>query len=88
MLKAIPEGGEEPDWIKAEKENFKTFRDKNKDGVMDREEIANWILPNDFDHTLNEAKHLIFEADENKVRLRHIVVNIKLFFIYFFGIGW
>jgi hypothetical protein len=34
---------------------------------MDREEIAAWILPNDYDHTLNEAKHLIHEADENKV---------------------
>jgi hypothetical protein len=39
---------------------------------MDREEVANWILPNDFDHTLNEAKHLIFEADENKVILTAI----------------
>jgi hypothetical protein len=55
------------DWIKAERVHFKTVRDKNNDNLLDREEILNWILPNDFDHTLNEAKHLIYEADENQV---------------------
>lgn len=65
----IDKTGVEPDWIKNEKEQFKTIRDKNNDNVLDREEIANWILPADYDHTLNEAKHLIFEADENKVYL-------------------
>ena len=57
----------EPDWIKLEKENFKTLRDLNKDNVMDRDEIADWILPVEYDHSLSEAKHLIHEADENKV---------------------
>lgn len=52
---------------KNEKENFKTYRDKNGDNVLDREEVAAWILPTDYDHSLNEAKHLIYEADDDKV---------------------
>jgi len=27
---------EEPDWVKNEREHFNDFRDKNKDGKMDR----------------------------------------------------
>ena len=61
------EGEEEPDWVKQERELFKTHRDTNNDNVMDREELANWILPPEYDHSLNEAKHLIHEADSNKV---------------------
>ncbi len=61
------DGQPEADYIKQERENFKVLRDTNNDQVMDREEVANWILPADYDHSLNEAKHLIFEADENKV---------------------
>ena len=30
------ENKEEPDWVKTEKEQFHNFRDKNKDGKMDR----------------------------------------------------
>ena len=26
----------EPDWVKSEREHFQEFRDKNKDGKMDR----------------------------------------------------
>lgn len=50
-----------------ERETFLTYRDKNGDKVLDREEVATWIMPTDYDHTLNEAKHLIFEADDDKV---------------------
>ncbi len=66
MKKDLKPDEPEPDWIRNERENFKTFRDKNNDGIMDREEVANWVLPPDYDHTLNEAKHLMYEADENK----------------------
>lgn len=76
------EGAEEPDWVKHERDHFKSMRDKNNDGVLDREEISNWILPSDFDHTLNEAKHLIFEADVNedgKLTKEEILDKYKLF---------
>ena len=58
----------EPEWVKSEKEQFKDYRDKNKDGKMDKEEVSAWILPPDYDHVDSEAKHLIAESDTNNVR--------------------
>ena len=58
---------EEPDWVKTEREQFVQFRDKNKDGFMDRSEVEDWILPPDYDHTEAEARHLIYESDTDKV---------------------
>ena len=55
-----------PDWVVREREQFKEYRDKNKDGFLDKDEIRFWILPPDYDHSQAEAKHLISESDENK----------------------
>jgi Ca2+-binding EF-hand superfamily protein len=63
---AEEEGQEEPDWIKSEREQFQVFRDKNKDGKLDKEEVMDWIVPSDYDHSEAEARHLIFESDVNK----------------------
>lgn len=57
---------EEPDWLVAEREQFNTHRDKNGDKKLDRKELGDWILPEDFDHAEAEARHLIYEADVNK----------------------
>lgn len=62
------EKGEEPEWVVSEKKQFKEFRDKNADGKMDKKEVADWILPPDFDHVSSEAQHLLKESDENQVR--------------------
>ena len=61
------EEDEEPDWVKSEREQFTEFRDKNKDGFMDQKEVQDWIIPPDYDHSEAEGKHLIFEADANRV---------------------
>lgn len=58
----------EPEWVKTEREQFTEFRDKNKDGKMDKEETRDWILPSDYDHADAEAKHLVYESDTDKVR--------------------
>lgn len=55
-----------PEWVKREREQFKQYRDFNKDGYLDRTEVKEWIVPTNFDHAEAEAKHLIFEADSNK----------------------
>jgi len=60
------EDGDEPEWIKTEREQFETIRDKNKDGKMDEEEVADWILPPDYDHTDAEATHLLHQSDSNE----------------------
>lgn len=59
--------GTEPEWVKTEREQFTEFRDKNKDGKMDKEETRDWILPDDYDHAEAEAKHLVYESDTDKV---------------------
>ncbi|CAG9857216.1 unnamed protein product [Phyllotreta striolata] len=59
------ENEEEPDWVKSEREQFNTYRDKDGDGFMDEEEVKNWIIPQDFDHAEAEARHLIYEADSD-----------------------
>lgn len=60
----------EPEWVKTEREQFTEFRDKNKDGRMDKEETKDWILPSDYDHAEAEAKHLLYESDSDKVSVK------------------
>jgi len=64
MYKELP-GDSEPDWVTQEKTLFGTERDKDGDGFMSFEEVKQWIIPDDFDHSLGEAKHLIVKADVN-----------------------
>jgi len=45
---------------------FRTFRDLNKDGVIDKDELMLWIHPEDFDTHKAEAEHLVREADNDK----------------------
>ncbi|XP_014868051.1 PREDICTED: reticulocalbin-3 isoform X1 [Poecilia mexicana] len=62
-----PEDSEsEPDWVQTERKHFGEFRDVNKDGYLDANEVAQWVLPGEVDHADNEAKHLIYETDTNK----------------------
>ena len=61
------EGETEPDWVERERKNFKEQRDADKDGKLNKEEVAKWILPDDYDHMAVEAKHLLRESDANKV---------------------
>ena len=60
------EGDEEPDWVAAEREQFHTHRDKDKNGKLDKQELGDWIIPEDFDHAEAESRHLIYESDANK----------------------
>ncbi|XP_077292066.1 calumenin B scf [Arctopsyche grandis] len=59
------DGSEEPEWVQNEREQFTQYRDTNKDGIMDLDEVKSWIIPPDFDHAEAEARHLIFEADKD-----------------------
>jgi len=44
---------------------FRTYRDVNRDGYIDKEELKLWIQPQDYDQDQAEAAHLIHEADGN-----------------------
>lgn len=54
-----------PEWVAREREQFRTYRDQDGDGYLDRGEIRQWIVPTDYDHAGAEAKHLLQEADGN-----------------------
>lgn len=69
---------DEPEWVSTEREQFSEFRDKNKDGKMDKEETMDWILPADYDHAEAEAKHLVYESDTNKVRKRITAFSLDI----------
>jgi hypothetical protein len=43
--------GTEPEWVEEERNQFRQYRDKNNDGKLDRQEVEDWILPPDFDHS-------------------------------------
>lgn len=55
----------EPSWVSNERDQFREFRDRNNDGYLDEEEVQGWIIPPDYNHADAEAKHLIYEADDN-----------------------
>ena len=69
---------EEPSWVKTEREQFGEFRDKNKDGHMDREEVREWIIPPDYDHAEAEAKHLIYESDGDRVGRAGVMMSYHM----------
>jgi len=59
-------GEEEPEWVETEKRQFREYRDKNGDGKLGLDEVKDWILPDDYNHASAEAKHLIYESDDDK----------------------
>ncbi|KAF6027535.1 calu [Bugula neritina] len=56
----------EPEWVTTEREHFEKWRDLNKDGFLDSNEIQHWVMPDDYDHAIAESRHLIYEADSSK----------------------
>ncbi|KAI3366305.1 hypothetical protein L3Q82_000422 [Scortum barcoo] len=73
---------EEPEWVETERQQFSEFRDKNKDGKMDKEETLDWILPSDYDHAEAEAKHLLHESDadqDGKLTKKEILNKYEVF---------
>lgn len=60
-------GEAEPAWVQTEREQFRDFRDLNKDGRLDGSEVGHWVLPPAQDQPLVEANHLLQESDRDKV---------------------
>ena len=61
---------------------FRTFRDLNKDGVIDKDELMLWIHPQDYDQHQAEADHLVRSADADddlKLSVDEIKENYSFF---------
>ncbi|XP_031559709.1 calumenin-like [Actinia tenebrosa] len=83
-------GAGESEGIMKDEESLNSFResfnkdlDKNHDGVLDNDEIRDWILPGgNVDPAAGEADHLMKEADLNKdnyLTVEEIIKNHELF---------
>ncbi|XP_072172128.1 calumenin-A-like [Diadema setosum] len=74
--------GSEPDWVAMERKGFGEYRDQDGDGKLNSDEVAEWIMPSNYDPTMSEAKHLIHETDSNKdkkLAKSEVLENFKLF---------
>ena len=60
--------GPQPDWVETERGHFSKYRDRDGDGYLSKEEVSFMIAPPKYDPASAEAKHLIKEADIDKVR--------------------
>ncbi|GBM11402.1 Calumenin-B [Araneus ventricosus] len=72
----------EPGWVQSEREQFTQFRDKDKSGFLEFSEVKQWILPDDYDNSEAEAKHLIYESDvdrDNQLSKEEILNKFDLF---------
>lgn len=53
-------------WLSSQQENFGRFLDKNKDGILDEEEIKDWLVPSKSARYASEAKRLLDIGDINE----------------------
>merc|ERR1711953_1298059 len=75
------EGLDVADWDSAGLQ-FRQFRDHNKDGFIDKDELMIWIHPRDYDQDKAEAEHLIKEADSNQdkaLTVKEVLDNHHIF---------
>lgn len=60
------QGSSDSEWYQVEKDRFEKEYDKNKDGLLDEEEIKKWLIPDLKETAKTEADHLMDKADMDK----------------------
>ena len=58
-----------------------------QDGVLDLDEVQHWVMPDDYDHAIAESKHLIYEADTDKVCCRVLYLESCSSLQIFYALG-
>lgn len=64
------EGNDEDNYtalVAEEEKDFHELLDKDGDGRLNREEASEWVIPTDYDHSIEESRHLFGEADLDRV---------------------
>jgi len=72
----------EKEWLVEEKDRFDNELDKNGDNVLNKEEIAAWIIPSNEEIATEEVDHLFAGADEDMndyLTFEEILKNHELF---------
>ncbi|KAF7627234.1 hypothetical protein Mgra_00009466 [Meloidogyne graminicola] len=70
------------EWYLSEQTRFQNEYDKNKDGILEGEELRAWLVPDLWQTAKHEANHLIESADSNKdgkLSIDEVVNAYKLF---------
>lgn len=70
------------DYLVTEKSLFDNDYDKNKDGYLDKDEMISWVIPDNKEQAIEEARHLISNADidkDGKLNLNEIIINYRMF---------
>ncbi|KAL7071023.1 hypothetical protein ACQ4LE_009976 [Meloidogyne hapla] len=70
------------EWFLSEQSRFQDEYDKNKDGVLDGEELRAWLVPDLRQTAKQEADHLIESADDDKdgkLSIDEVVKAYKIF---------
>lgn len=82
----LNERGEMPDKTSEsfviDKDRFHNDLDKNKNHLLEKEEIMSWIIPDQNEIATDEAEHLINACDDNKdgkLTIDEIVNNYDVF---------
>ncbi|CAH8566476.1 unnamed protein product [Dicrocoelium dendriticum] len=65
LWKPVP-GEPEPDWVASERQDFIERRDIDHDGLLNEEEVRNWLFPEDYDRSEAEVQHLMSECDVDR----------------------
>jgi len=58
---------DEEGWMQSEKKNYYDLGDQDGDKKLNRKELGDWLLNPNIDYIEDEVRHLIEEADANKV---------------------
>lgn len=70
------------DYLATEKSMFDNDYDKNKDGYLDKDEMILWLIPDNKEQAIEEARHLISNADMDKdgrLSFSEILDNYRMF---------
>lgn len=73
---------EEPEWVSRERLLYKTWRDLDHDGKLNRDEVQRWTAPLDRNHSVAESQHLIRQSDidkDGKLTLVEILNKFDMF---------
>ena len=58
--------GPEPSWATTQRKRFYTERDIDEDGKMNQDEVREWLMPDESENIISEARRLVQDSDDNR----------------------
>ncbi|CAH8607347.1 unnamed protein product [Dicrocoelium dendriticum] len=76
------QGVVEPKWVFKERVQFRKYLDTDRNGLLNHEEIGEWVLPQDYEESEAEAQYLFYHVDLSKdgvLTLDEVMAKADLF---------